>query len=306
MVTPPRPNFLIPSPTAAAPFAGEQRIKVLQLLANAVSEGRVVTLMRTLARDPSLALEQLPMKSGSMDLAAACLHRGLLPGAVFAVNQGFDPSKLLVPALDQLAKRQGDAANIDATMATLLSMGADPAALVASTPSDPGFFYKALTLAYPADKAEHSSMLISMLLDAGCAPRYHASLNCPLTILAKTGGWDDPAGADALTLAMIHLVKAGAPTSRQDPAKASPITYAIGRRKPEVLLGLIYAGYDVSQAELGGQDLYELMSANMIADYKPRVQQALMEREIRKSAVQKAETPTTATPLRSSRRLGAL
>jgi hypothetical protein len=309
MATPSRQNFLIPTSTAAPAFVGEQRSKVLQLLASAVSEGRVVTLMRTLARDPSLALEQLPMKPAPLDLAVACMTHDILPGAVFAVQQGFDPSKLLVPALNQLAKGESGSANVDATMATLLAMGADPTTLSASSPSDPGFFYKAMTLAYPAEKAQHSSKLISMLLDAGCSPRYHASLNCPLTILSKTGGWDgDPKGAEELTFAMIRLVKAGAPTSRQDPSKPSPIAIAVGKRTPEVLLGLIRAGYDVGQAELGGtMDLYELLSANSLADYKPQVQQALMEREIRRAASEKPTTAAaTASAPRPTRRLGAI
>lgn len=285
-------------------------------MAGAIGEKRAVTVLQLLNRDPSLALEKVSIKisqGGSarevqQDLAVACINHDLTAGYMFAVGRGYDPTKLLQPALVKMAST-GVSAESD--IGVLLAMGADPNA-AEPTVDDPGVFAKAMSLAYPPDKVSQSPGLISMLLDAKASPVFPDAVNCPLTTLVLTGGWDDAEKRREHLMQMVRLVKAGLPVDRATGSlRLKPVALAIGKKNGHALVGLVQLGCSVDADALPGKkDLYQVMEANGLQDFKPMVQEALMARQIAKAkkeaAASGAADPAASEAPRPRRRLGAL
>jgi hypothetical protein len=257
------------------------------MLAAAIVERRVITVMQLVSKDPSLALDTvaLPTKSGdteaAQDFAAACLGNDITAGVIFAVNHGYDASGLLVPALNKMAC-SGFSAESDIGM--LLAMGADPNC-VTPTADDPGVLARAVSLAYPSDdkagKPQHPG-LVTMLLDAKANPVWPSEINSALCTLVLAAGWQDPTKASEHTKQMARLVKAGAPIDeRCGPMRMTPLDLALGKKSALAIITLVRLGCNVDpSARVSNKDLMELFDSLKLSEYKPLLQDALMERRI--------------------------
>lgn len=268
-------------------FVGTQRERAQAMLATAIAERRVLTVMQLVAKDPSLTLDRVapPTKLGDIeapkDFAEACLSNDITPGVICAINHGYDPSLLLGPALNKMA---ATGASAEADLGLLLAMGADPNR-TAATVDDPGILARAMTLAYPPEtstgKAQYPG-LVTMLLDAKAVPVWPSEINSALCTMVLTAGWQDPGKAAELTKQMARLVKAGAPLdTRCGSMRMSPLDLALGKKLPLAVIGLVRLGCDVDpRARVSNKDLMEQFDSLKLIEYKPLLQDALMERRI--------------------------
>lgn len=294
---------------ALAPLEGEQRSKALSFLATAIFDQRVMSVMQLVERDPTLTQEVLSINTGfgnmrkreEMDFAQACLRHHIAPGYLRAIRFGYDPSKLLGPALLKLS-RDGNGAETD--IGLILAAGANPNFACKEFPG--GIFSAAMSLAYPAGKAPRAPGLIIMLLDAKAVPQVAADSPGPLHVIISSD-WGDLAHASRNLQVMQRLVAAGiginAPAG---PMQTTPLVHAVGSKNVAAVVALIRMGCSIEPANLSGRkDLYELLDLNGQADAKPMVQQALMEREIAAAtaAAGRADTATAAPGARRQQRV---
>lgn len=282
-------------PARPAPvFTGEQRLKALAMLGSAVSEQRAVTVMQLVNKDPSLVFEQLqvpvrsaPSLSEPVEFPLACLRSGLAAGYVFAVNRGFAVDTLLQGGSNTLlqdALAHAGARSCDADVSLLLGMGADFRAM----PS-PDALYAVVSAAFPmrdpASSVKKNSVAtlgaVSMLLDAKVDFAYPESYQCPYQLLVQTGGWTEPERAAALTKLMARFAKGGLSLERRTGAPAmSPLMKALGVKNGEAVIALIRVGAQSGPEQLNGKDLFALMAAQGLEEFKPGAQSALMESHI--------------------------
>lgn len=315
-----RPNLLTPPPAGAPAFTGDQRTKARALLASKISDRQVMAVLQLVNKDPSLALDTVPMASAAgglartddIDFPVACLQHDVLPGLVFASAVGYDPNKLTPTGLSllDLAVARTNLGSAEGTVGLLLGMGANPNSTRPLDDVFGGTFSAAMTMAYPAGKGQQYPGVISMLLDAKANPVYPQSHKCPASILVSTGGWDDPRQAAELTKMMARLVKAGVLLDRPSGhMKLLPVQLALGQKNGNALVALVRLGASVSSATLRGKELSELMKQNGLEEFIPAVRAASMERVIVQATAKHAAEagPAAAAPAEPRRRrMGAL
>lgn len=294
-------------------FVGEPRSKALRLLAGAVSEQRLMAVMQLVQKDPSLAFEMLPMPIGresaqtrSVEFSLACLRAGLAAGYIFAITRGFavdtplqDESTTLLQAACELQATRDCSADVS----NLLAMGASPSIIPHHV------MYAVVHAAFPSGSTQHAPGPLAMLLDAKANFAYSAEYMCPYSVLVNTKGWDDAETAAALTKMAARFVKGGLDLDRKTGGPPqTPLMRAVGSKNGPAAIALIRVGAKCSPEVLNGKDLFALMSANGLEEFKPAAQAALMDAHISmktreltaaQSADQQAARPTR------SRRLGA-
>jgi hypothetical protein len=320
-------NLLLSSEQrASAParvFDGEQRVKALALLAAAVAEQRVMAVMQLVNKDPSLAFEtlQIPLRGTTggqttpVEFPLACLRAGLSAGYVFAISRGFGVDSLLQnesTTLLQDALGQGGAGrNCEADLSLLLSMGARPQAM----PSQESL-YAVVADAFPAKSDKHSIGAIAMLLDAKVDFAYPSTYKCPYSVMVGAHGWGNPDIASSLTRLMARFVKAGLSIERATGAPAqTPLQRALGSKNGDAVVSLLRLGAKSGPEVLNGKDLFALMDAQGLEQFKPGAQAALMESHISRSTAKAAAAAPAApsdasesvpAPASRRRRLGAV
>jgi hypothetical protein len=316
-----RPNLLAHSGGATTPFVGDQRIKARNLLATKVQERQVMAVMQLVNRDPSLALDTVPMALASggvsrveeVDFAVACIQHDLAPGYVFAVSHGYDVNKPMHDGLCMLdiAVSQISLGGAEAHVSLLLALGADPNGVSTPGLKFGGTFSLAMSNAYQAKQPVHHSSVITMLLDAKVTPSYPPVYKCPISLVIAAGGWDDKSKAAEHTHMMARLVKAGAPLDQASGSpRLTPLQFCLGSKNGAALEAVVRLGCNVSSDTLKGKDLFAEMDANGLAEFKPAIQRALMERVIaqgRNTTVAATITDDASNEApRPRRRLGAL
>lgn len=266
-------------------FEGEMRVKALRHLGQAVTERRSTTVMQLLTKDPSLAFEQVEFRgSGAtaqpMEFPLACLYAGLSAGYVFAISRGFPVDAPLAGGSTTLLQAALTMAptgrTIDSDVSLLLGLGADPKSIQSKEA-----LYSAFAAAYPAKSKEHRPGAVSMLLDAKVKFEFEADTLCPYSMLVTTGGWETPEGASDLLSMMAKLAKSGHdPSLKTGSPRQSPIQRALGQKNAHALISLIRIGARVDTTALNGSDLLSILQSNGMKDFKPLVQEALMEAQI--------------------------
>lgn len=282
-------------------FRDEQRTKALTLLATAVAEQRVMVVMQLVNKDPSLAFESIsvPLKGGgttghAVEFPLACLRNGITPGYLFAIGRGFAVDTPLqhetTTLLQETLTLGGKGRALEADVSLLLSLGATVGAMVSKEP-----LYSVLADAFPAKSKVHNGGAVSMLLDARVDFVYPDSFMCPYSVLVATGGWDSQESASALTRMMAKFVKAGVSIERSTGMpRQTPLMRALGSKNGEAVAALVRLGADSSPARLNGKDLFTLMEAQGLEQFKPLVQAALMESRI--SQIARTQDAAMAAP----------
>ena len=298
------PNLLFgdtaPGAAQVPAFQGEQRTKALTFLASAVAEQRVMAVMQLVNKDPSLVFKSvsMPLKScGSsghaVEFPLACLRNGISTGYLFAISRGFAVDTPLqqetTTLLQEALSLGGKGRALEADVSLLLSMGASANAMTSKEP-----LYSVLADAFPAKSKTHNGGAVAMLLDARVDFTYPDSFMCPYSVLLATGGWDVPESASSLTRIMAKFVKTGLSIERSTGTpRQTPLMRALGSKNGEALAALVRLGADSSPERLNGKDLFTLMHAQGLEQFKPLVQAALMESRIS----QMARTPDAAAAI---------
>ena len=322
------PNLLFGSgiqPNAPARvFEGEQRAKALALLASAVAEQRVMMAMQLVNKDPSLAFEtlQIPLRgtiggqTEAVEFPLACMRSGISAGYVFAIAHGFGVDTLMqnesTTLLQAALGHGGGGRNGEADLSLLLSMGAKTQAM----PSQESL-YAVLADALPTKSDKHSFGAVLMLLDAKVDFAYPTTFKCPYSVVVGAGGWTSPETASALTRLMARFAKAGLSIERRTGVPAqTPLQRALGGKNGDAVVSLIRLGAASGPEELNGKDLFGLMDAQGLEQFKPVAQAALMESHISRASAKAAAAPpaaaseggeaSAAAPANRRRRLGAV
>jgi hypothetical protein len=296
-----RPNLLLTGVRDLTPvFVGEQRARARTLLASKIVERQVSSVMQMLNKDPSLALDTLPVRLTSggvsrvveMDFPVACLTHDLGACVILAVNAGYDIDKADQRGwtlVDHAVARMSTS-SIETELALLLSMGANPhkptSNATQETSDYPGLFASAMMQAYPvkdkdAKREVRHPNVIAMLLDAGANPVYSSRFKCPINLIINSSGWGEKdVAADHMRM-MGRLLKAGASLDKLSGSpQLNPLRAALASKNGDGLVALVRLGVDVSNAAMNGSDLFDVMDARGLGEWKPQMQAALMERTI--------------------------
>lgn len=302
-----RPNLLSATSETGALvvplFQGDQRERARALLAAKIMERQVMSVLQLVNKDPSLALATVPLKLTNggvsrieeVDFAFACMQNDILPGCVFAINAGYsiDTTNSNGRSLLDLAISKMVNGGVEPTVGMLLAMGIDPNGASNLTETEPGTFAIAMQHAYPPaiktksglseSKTQHPGV-ITMLLDAKANPVYPSNFKCPILILVGSDGWSDPVVAAEHTMMMARLVKGGSSLNRASGSPLmTPLQLALGSKNGNAIVSLIRVGADATSVALKGKDLFALVDAHNLQEFKPAIQSALMERVIAKS-----------------------
>jgi hypothetical protein len=280
--------------------------------------------MRTVNKDPSFAFEtlQIPLRgttggqTSPVEFPLACLRAGLSAGYVFAISRGFgidtplqnESTTLLQDALGL----GGSGRNVEADLSLLLSMGAQSQAMPSQEP-----LYAVVADAFPAKSDKHSTGSIAMLLDAKVDFAYPATFKCPYSVMVGAHGWSNPDIASALTRLMARFVKAGLSIERATGTPAqTPLQRALGSKNGDAVVSLLRLRSKSGPDALNGKDLFALMDAQGLEQFKPGAQAALMESHISRAtakaaaavapAAQRDGGEVAAPPASRRRRLGAV
>lgn len=277
-----------PAERPAPVFVGEQRAKAVSMLAASIAEHRAVAVMQLVNKDPSLVFETLPIPARAgppvqTEFPLACLRHGLAAGYSFAVSRGFNVNELLqdeTTTLLQAALAQTATRNCEADISLLLGMGADYRNMTSLDA-----LYGVMAASFPPKSDKHAPGAVAMLLDAKVDFAYPSSYMCPYSVLVSSGGWGVPETAVTLTKTMARFVKSGLSLERKTGAPAqTPLQRALGSKNGEAVIALIRVGAKSGPEQLNGKDLFDLMRAHGLEEFKPAVQAALMDSHISQQA----------------------
>lgn len=286
-----------PEKRTAPVFVGEQRAKAIAMLASSIAEHRAVAVMQLVNKDPSLVFEKLPIPGRSgpphpTEFPLACLRHGLAAGYTFAVSRGFNVDDLLqdeTTTLLQAALAQTATRNCEADISLLLAMGADYRNMTSLDA-----LYGVMAAAFPPKSDKHAPGAVAMLLDAKVDFAYPTSYMCPYSVLVNSGGWGVPETAVTLAKTMARFVKCGLSLERKTGAPAqTPLQRALGCKNGEAVIALIRVGAKSGPEQLNGKDLFDMMRAQGLEEFKPAAQAALMDAHISHQA---RANPASAQP----------
>lgn len=277
-----------PAERPAPVFVGEQRAKAISMLASSISEHRALAVMQLVNKDPSLVFETLPIPARAgppvpTEFPLACLRHGLAAGYSFAVSRGFNVDELLqdeTTTLLQAALAQTATRNCEADISLLLSMGADYRNMTSLDA-----LYGVMAAAFPPKSDKHAPGAVAMLVDAKVDFAYPTSFMCPYSVLANSGGWAVPETAVTLAKTMARFVKSGLSLERKTGSPSqTPLQRALGCKNGEAVIALIRVGVKSGPEQLNGKDLFDLMRAQGLDEFKPAAQAALMDSHISQQA----------------------
>jgi ankyrin repeat protein len=285
-------------------FTGDLRIQAKEVLSTMLAQKRFTPVMEILQKDPSLALETIPVKSNKkrrdperIDFPFACVEIGFADGIEFAIQHGY-PINKMSPGRETLLAfairvhylhRENSS-----VVSLLLSMGADPNI---STPYFSGRGRNLLVLMQKtlngiAHGIKPNFELLNALLDAKVDVKpFDSERICPLSELVKYNDeWKDVAIRPQLTQFMDRLVKAGCNVnSRSGPRLYTPIEVAVNELNIHGIVALVRLG---AEPKVSNKSLFEFMArSRALKDAIPLVQSALMERTIAISLSSIASNP---------------
>lgn len=277
------------------------------MLANAVTEHRVLTVMQLLNKDPSLAFEsvQVPVDvnmrlTSAVEFPLACLRKQITPGYLFAIARGFPVDSLLQDGTTTLLNTAVEASlhrDVSAEISTLLALGAKPQSMPARNA-----LYAIASTAFATPSKSERAATISMLLEAGASFTYDSEFLCPFSLMVTSKCWKEPAAVEPLMKLMVRLFKSGLNLERATGSPAmTPLQRALGIKAGVAVIALVRLGAKTDPASLGGKDLFSSMTANGLGDMVPDAQRAVMDVQIASAArIEASDTASNAAAERSS------
>lgn len=260
-----------PLPTTS----GDEREKLLKLLGITLSDSRLSTVSRILAKDATLSTELVTVAGESMHFAKACVQVGYMRGVDIAQSCGVNISGMFGSVtLLETAISRGDAAAVDHLIS--LKIGVN---LCADTEPP---LSRALVACVTLNKTTTNFSIARMLMDAGASAAFPEYLTPPSVMLA-TASW---AGRESEMAKLLGEIKArgGSMDAKSPNSTISPIRLALGAKNVGAVVAFIQLGANTDAAYVGG-DIIELAIKNKLDGAVPDIQAAIMSRASREAKV---------------------